>query len=164
MNGLGAYVARRREQLGLTQQELAERVGVRRDTIAQIETRTKLPGADVRRRLAAALGVRHVDLLIAAGELSPEEIAGTPGRWPTDDPIRQRAYELIEQMPEDILSEIVIRFLEMALLAARQRAPQPAEREPLPLAPWPAETSLVAFHARALTGRPRPQGEGEGGE
>ena len=36
--------------------------------------RIKLPNADVRRRLAKALGVSHLDLLIAAGELLPEEV------------------------------------------------------------------------------------------
>jgi transcriptional regulator with XRE-family HTH domain len=77
--GLAAYVAQRRRVLGLTQQALADRAGVTRDVVAQIESgKSKLPVPENRRRLAEALGVRHVDLLVAAGELAPDEIAPLP--------------------------------------------------------------------------------------
>lgn len=74
--GLGAYIRRRRETLGLSQTTLVERSGVSKSHLSQIEVgKIALPNAEIRRRLAAALGVSHVDLLVAAGELLPEEIA-----------------------------------------------------------------------------------------
>src|SRR4029434_2675014 len=50
--------------------------------LSQIESgKIGLPSADVRRRLAIAMGVTHVDLLLAAGELSDADIqvAGIEG-------------------------------------------------------------------------------------
>lgn len=72
---LGHYVRERREVLGLSQTELAERADVPRTTVNRVETgTTKLPSPDVRRRLARALSVPHLDLLIAAGELVEDDI------------------------------------------------------------------------------------------
>jgi len=72
---LGHYIKERREVLGLTQTELAERADVPRTTVNRVETgTTKLPSPDIRRRLARALSVPHLDLLIAAGELSGDDI------------------------------------------------------------------------------------------
>lgn len=80
---LGAFVAKRREELGIrTQTELGRRTGLPRTTINRIETGvTQLPQPDIRRRLAQALGVSHLDLLVAAGELTEDEIqaAGAEG-------------------------------------------------------------------------------------
>lgn len=75
MRTLKGFIAERREELGWNQTELAKRSGVPRTTVNRIESGvTKLPEADVRRKLAKALGVRHVDLLIAAGELAEDEV------------------------------------------------------------------------------------------
>lgn len=80
--GIGAFISRRRDELGLTQTALAERVGLKRSHLSLIESgKIALPSADVRRRIAAELGVRHVDLLVIAGELAPDEI--DPRRQPT---------------------------------------------------------------------------------
>jgi transcriptional regulator with XRE-family HTH domain len=78
---LGAYVRARRLALGWTQKNLCDRSGVRQPVISDIERgRTARSDADIRRRLAGALGVTHLDLLIAAGELTREEArtAATP--------------------------------------------------------------------------------------
>lgn len=73
--GIGQFVRDRRASLGWTQERLSEETGISRARIAQIEGgRVALPGADFRRRLAAALGVSHLDLLVAAGEITREEI------------------------------------------------------------------------------------------
>lgn len=73
--GIGQFVRERRARLGWTQERLSEETGISRARIAQIEGgRVALPGADFRRRLAAALGVDHLDMLIAAGELTEDEI------------------------------------------------------------------------------------------
>jgi transcriptional regulator with XRE-family HTH domain len=75
MHSLGDYIRARRERLGLNQAEFARRASVPRTTINRLEKgKTNLPEADVRRKLAVALGVRHVDILEAAGELSADEI------------------------------------------------------------------------------------------
>lgn len=96
--GFGAFVRERRERIGLSQTELADRVGIRKGYMSQIESgKIGLPNADLRRRLATALRVRHVDLLIAAGELTRDElpVVGEPAPGSEAD-------ELLASMPEDI--------------------------------------------------------------
>ncbi len=75
---LAEWVVAQRESRGWTQAQLADRAGVRRSDLNAIEHgRIALPGAEKRRKLAAALGLRHVDVLVGAGELTAEE-AGPP--------------------------------------------------------------------------------------
>src|SRR5207249_11126091 len=65
---LGRTVRTAREQLDLTQAELAERVGVSRAAIAEIEAgRIRQPRAAVFARLSAALGIPAAVLLASAG-------------------------------------------------------------------------------------------------
>lgn len=101
MNGtLGAYIAARREALGLNQTELATRATVPRTTVNRIETgTTQLPSPDIRRKLAAVLGVSHLDLLIAAGEITEAEIAplGVTGAV-APDPVRARLVDRLERV------------------------------------------------------------------
>lgn len=73
--GIGPFIRDKRSELGWTQAALADMTGISRARISQIEGgRVTLPGADHRRRLAKALGVSHLDLLIAAGEITQEEL------------------------------------------------------------------------------------------
>jgi transcriptional regulator with XRE-family HTH domain len=74
------WLQRQREAIGLTQTELAARAGMTRALINAYERgRIGLPGVDYRRQLAEALNVRHVDMLVAAGEIAADELtAGTP--------------------------------------------------------------------------------------
>ena len=58
-----ATLKRLRERRGLTQQQLAERVGVHRVTVAKLETGALRPGVDVLEGLAKALNVKVTDLL-----------------------------------------------------------------------------------------------------
>lgn len=51
-----ALVQARREA-GLTQQQVADRAGVQRSTVARLETGAREPGAETLRRLAMALMV-----------------------------------------------------------------------------------------------------------
>ncbi len=86
-DGLGAYIRNLRQRRGWTQRRLAEEIGTAPAYLSQIENGgTKLPSADLRRRLADALGVRHVDLLVAAGELEAEEIRGPQMPIPVTPP------------------------------------------------------------------------------
>ena len=54
---------RLRERRGLTQEELAQRVGVHRVTIARMEVNALRPGIDLVEALAKALKVKVTDLL-----------------------------------------------------------------------------------------------------
>lgn len=72
--GLGAFIKERRRQLGISQTELASRIGVSQGYMSQLEgDKVGLPGADLRRRIARALSVSHLDVLVATGELMASE-------------------------------------------------------------------------------------------
>jgi transcriptional regulator with XRE-family HTH domain len=76
MTTLGTYVTQMREQLGLAQVDLAKKAEMTKGEINAIEKgRVAFPDADKRRRLAKALGVTHVDIVVACGELAPDEVA-----------------------------------------------------------------------------------------
>lgn len=61
---IGTQVKKRREALGLTQQELAEKTGMPQTLISRIERGVNQnPGADVLKRLAVALRV-SIDWLV----------------------------------------------------------------------------------------------------
>lgn len=55
-----------RNKLGLSQMELAEKSGVSRSTIAEIEAGKRTPGVDIAILLARALGVSVTELFIVA--------------------------------------------------------------------------------------------------
>jgi hypothetical protein len=59
---------------------------------------TKLPEADVRRKLAHALGVRHVDILVEAGEHNELEVEPISDAY---SPAVQRLQPLIDQVRWD---------------------------------------------------------------
>ena len=71
---LATNVPRLRRQLGLTQAQLAERIGLHRVTITRIETGQLLPGADLLYSLADSLGV-PTDALRQVGENFPRKSA-----------------------------------------------------------------------------------------
>ena len=72
---IGKNLQRLRKQKSLTQETLADRVGVARQTIAKWETEESMPDLEMAGRLAAALEVSLDDLANApAGELD-----GHPG-------------------------------------------------------------------------------------
>ena len=59
----GSVLKKARERRKLTQQALADKVGVRQETIARLETDTRRPSMDLLQRLAKALKVKVGDLL-----------------------------------------------------------------------------------------------------
>jgi Predicted transcriptional regulators len=82
---------------GMTQRELAERIGTSPAYLSQIERGgTKLPGADLRRGIARAFGCSHIDVLIAAGELTREEVESVPTR--DDAPGSAEIHRLVDQI------------------------------------------------------------------
>ena len=77
--GLGRYVKELRERQGRTLTSLAADAGLSKSELSALESgKIKLPTADKRRRLARALGVSHLDLLIAAEVLSEDEAGRRP--------------------------------------------------------------------------------------
>ena len=54
---LGQYIAKRRKYMGLTQEELAEKVGVSKSAIAKWETNRGLPDRDNLKILSVAINI-----------------------------------------------------------------------------------------------------------
>lgn len=118
LSSLARYVRERLAELGMSQTQLAERASLSKSDInGVVQGRIKLPGAEKRRELAKALGVSHLDLLIAAGEIRPEEIraAGAEGVIDRpDDPLTEGLIERVrsiqwESRPD--LAEGITRIL-----------------------------------------------------
>ena len=83
--GLGTFVRQRRNALGLTQEEVADASSIGRSHLSQVESgKIGLPNVEIRRRLADTLRVRHVDLLIAAGEISDDEVRNGSAPAPSE--------------------------------------------------------------------------------
>lgn len=123
LSPLGGFVKERRRELGLSQGRLEARAGLAPGTVSNVELgRSALPVADHRRRLARALGVGHAELLVAAGELSADEVvaaAGTLGvssdegrpplpAWLED--VAARAAETREASPRARLMRAVVQL------------------------------------------------------
>jgi transcriptional regulator with XRE-family HTH domain len=127
---MGSYVRWLRGRAGFSLGELSRLTMISKSELSAIEIgKIKMPGADKRRRLAAALGVRHVDLLIAAGELRDDEIPTNHADVADDDPLRELrpTTRRVEWTPERIA---MLRALMAAFIAwqqAGQRDPTPTE-------------------------------------
>lgn len=108
--GLGDYLKNERMKRSWTQVQLADMAGVPKQTINRLENgKTNLPGPQIRRQIAEALGVPHIELLVAAGEITADE-AGIP-----DDPrseAERRLSPLIAEIGDD---DIVFRAAEAGL-------------------------------------------------
>ena len=88
---LGGNLSKRRNQLGWTQELIAERVGVDAETISRIERGAHLPSLPTLDRLAVALRCSPGDLLSTEG---PEEAseAATFGAWISELGTDDRAF------------------------------------------------------------------------
>lgn len=98
----------------MSQVEFADRVGMTKSHLSQVEAgKIALPNADIRRRLAKELGVSHLDLLVAAGEIDRSEIAsaGAAGVVQGSDAF----LDLVEQLRAVPLTPGNIRALRLAL-------------------------------------------------
>jgi transcriptional regulator with XRE-family HTH domain len=122
---LSEYVMARRGILGMSQTELAEKAGLSKSEVNAIERgRVLLPGADKRRRLAEALRGFHAELLVNAGEITPEEIieganAYDPARahanqvFPVNSPAA-KVVEIMRTLPDEMCEWVLgtARFAE----------------------------------------------------
>lgn len=108
---LGDFIVSRREALGYSQSELAERAGLTRAYMNSIERgKLGLPGVDQRRALAEALRVRHVDLLVAAGELAHDELAAPVYRDFVRHPGLMKQVEDLDIATAETLSRFLAHF------------------------------------------------------
>ncbi len=90
---LGTFIRERRKQLGLTQEQLAERVadGVRQSEVSRLEhDRVTLPRRDRLEQLAAALDVSIGELLLRTGWMNEGdqlavELQAAPDTFPDRD-------------------------------------------------------------------------------
>lgn len=75
-SGLGARIRAHRKQAGLSQQELAERAGLHRGTIADLErARRDNVCLSTAWRITLALGLKDVSLLTASAATQPSEMS-----------------------------------------------------------------------------------------
>lgn len=117
---LGQFVARARADLRLTQADLAHKIGMSASFIAQLEQGyKKRPTKQTLRKLAQALGLRYIDLLIAAGEIDPEDIEADPAFG--DEDLR-RVQALWRDLSDDTRSNIVVLAEGAARRSRRERA------------------------------------------
>jgi len=82
----------RREAMGFTQTELAERIGIAQSHYGQIELGKTRAKPETRRAISQALGMRHIDLLVELGELEDWEVPGFSADTPEPDPDLARQY------------------------------------------------------------------------
>jgi transcriptional regulator with XRE-family HTH domain len=75
MSDVGKRIARQRRAAGLTQADLAERVGVQPETISRIENGHNDPSLDLLSRMSGHLGVRTEELLRGQGSGSSKDEA-----------------------------------------------------------------------------------------
>ena len=60
-NGAKGRLAARRKEKGLTQSELAQRVGIAQRTVAAYESGERRPSVEVAKKMAQELGIRWTD-------------------------------------------------------------------------------------------------------
>lgn len=120
----GRYMRERRLQLGMSQSALARAIGAMdRSYVTQVESgKIGLPQAEMRRKIAAVLQVSEIDLLIAAGELSPEAAAEDRAIPPR----LQRAVACLDQLTSEHLG-IVERLCQDLAEMQRQSAGAPSK-------------------------------------
>lgn len=124
-NRLGDFVRQRRTDLGLTQQELAARCGIAQGNLSDIERgRTTFPTAWVRRALAQELGVSHVDLILAAGELTPDELGVTVVGGDTPGSVAREWDELKRLLSYDPATMVMAVLVVRGMVGELRKTPE----------------------------------------
>jgi transcriptional regulator with XRE-family HTH domain len=133
--GLGSLLVERRRELGLTQQVLAQRIGVPAANLSVLERSTSRWHARLFWALAQALRVPQLELALAAGvitDLPPLSSSRTSAPDQNDHVIGERGSTRLERLVEelepndaDFLAAIAQHLLE------RRRLPSPAREAAL---------------------------------
>lgn len=120
------------DKTGEQQAAFARRVGLTPQTVSQLlRGDIKVPTADVRRKLAKAFRLRHVDILVMVGEVAADEIES---HTPAPSPEREAVLYVLDQMEPDLAQayaeagEILLRLRRPQVLANRQEERVPALR------------------------------------
>jgi transcriptional regulator with XRE-family HTH domain len=110
--GLGEVFRERRAALGLTLDDVAERSGVARAAINSVELgHTRMPReAEARRRVAKVLGIRHWEMLVAAGVIEKDELPGGKRATQTSE---------LEDLLAELPPEVRLNTMESIRLAVR---------------------------------------------
>lgn len=92
----GAFLAARRKELGLTQQELGERLGVTNKTISRWETGAYLPDLDTIPVLCQSLNI-SVNEFFCGEAIPPEQLQEQTDRnildiWQADESLRRKKF------------------------------------------------------------------------
>lgn len=121
---VGQYTKRRRDELGITQEELAERMGnnVTTNWITQLETgrKRKMLPQPYFGWLAEALAISEDDLLRVAGMLKGGDDAPSPYMSPvSNQPSRNRLRDLVNAMSEDEAADTVLILRAMTRMRSR---------------------------------------------
>ena len=88
-----------RNRLGLTQKEVAARANTSTEYYAQIEIgRVTMPNIELRREISRALGIRHIDFLMAQGIIEDWEVPGFSADTPPPDPRLEQVETLLTQL------------------------------------------------------------------
>lgn len=120
---LAAVVRERRQARGLTQEELAAQVGVTQAYVSSMEMgRVQLPNRAVRRRLARSLGMGHLELLVAVGELEVWEVPSPSATPPEQLGLNERIRAALAVMVEDEVGSYLGDGRSSSLRAERKRA------------------------------------------
>ena len=115
---LAQGMRRLREKLGMTQAQLAERVGVHEQFISQLERQQRSPRLSTVDALAAAFGVAPWELLRAGAEK-----AAPPARR---DALAHRLRAVVESWPEADHDRLLGVLAELGRLASRRASPRRA--------------------------------------
>jgi transcriptional regulator with XRE-family HTH domain len=96
---LGERLRNRRLQLGLTQDEAAERIGIKRDTYSRWEQGRNFPDIDHLRRAQEALGIELTDLAIEQAGVDSDQFGEI--LRPLEDAV-QRVERQIESLQAEL--------------------------------------------------------------
>jgi transcriptional regulator with XRE-family HTH domain len=117
--GLGPYLVRLREGRGWSITDAAAHIGMSKSHLSQLEKgKIGLPNAALRRQIANAYSIRHVDILVAAGELDADELPREGAirepfpRGTAKAEVVQRLAELPDEKAIDVLRYILFRLAE----------------------------------------------------
>jgi len=108
LRALGAEIARRREELGLTQAELATRCGLSTDGVVRIEVARSAPTAISLFGLARALGCGVAELFLTQ---------------PARPAPSQKVVALLEGQPEDVIDAAIACVRAVVKLGVRPPRP-----------------------------------------
>lgn len=114
---LPELVARRIDELGTSQRKYAERIGTSQTWVNQmLQGRITLPSADVRRRLARDLGISHLDVLVASGEITRDEVEH--GGVLSRDPVAGVPSSIVETLRRMRWDDDITSFMQITIDAS----------------------------------------------